>query len=196
MKVINISLFKKFFYNKQGIMPKHISQTMECTDKPIIANLKSWYKDAGEKLNDIFLEQTINKTSTYVSKYNKDAYERLPQVIKDAIKPSDVSYNGHINQDKINELWEAAKKAHKPGVHGIAPVFRGGTDNPQEFLPSYFDTHMPIVGIEKPDIDLVSYVDTAPEHLVPGGEEIVGDIVDHIQEQGDNIIEHLLDLIG
>ena len=195
MKVINISLFRKIFYNKPGMMPKQISRTMDCTDKPIVANLKSWYNDAGEKLNDIFLEQTTDRASTYISKYNKDAYERLPQVIKDAIKPSDISYNGHISQYKINELWEAAKNAHKPGVYGMPPVFRGSMDNPQELSALHPDIPMPSINVESPDIDAITPADITPENLTAAG-EFISDIADNVQEQGSNIIEHLMDLIG
>ena len=191
MKIFKIASFLNYGFPKKILQPKQTSKTLEVVDTPIISNIRSWYRDAGEKLNDIFLEQTSNKASTYISGHNKDVYETLPKVIKDALKPSDVSYNGHIDQSKINELWEAAKKAHEPGVYGYTPIFRGALDESSNVI----NDAMPSLEIESHDLDLVSHIGEISEQL-ENGVEIASEVINETSEHGLSALEHLTDLLG
>jgi hypothetical protein len=191
MRIFKVASFRNYGFPKKILRPKQTLKTLEVTDTPITSNIRSWYRDAGEKLNDIFLEQTSNKDSTYISGHNKDVYEKLPKVIKDALKPSDVSYNGHIEQSKINELWEAAKKAHEPGVYGYAPIFRGALDE----SPNVIDEAIPSLEIESSDMDLVSHIGEISQQL-ENGVEIVSEVINETSEHGLSALEHLTDLLG
>lgn len=191
MRIFKVTSFRNYGFSKKILQPKQALKNLEVTDTPIISNIRSWYRDAGEKLNDIFLEQTSNKASTYVSGHNKDVYETLPKVIKDALKPSDVSYNGHIDQSKINELWEAARKAHEPGVYGYAPIFRGELNESSNII----NDAIPSLEIESHDLDLASHIGEISEQL-GNGAEIASEVINEISEHGLSALEHLTDLLG
>lgn len=191
MRIFKVTSFRNYGFSKKILRPKQTSKTLEVVDAPIISNIRSWYRDAGEKLNDIFLEQTSNKASTYISGHNKDVYETLPKVIKDALKPSDVSYNGHVDQSKINELWEAAKKAHEPGVRGYAPIFRGELNESFNVI----NNALPTLEIESHDLNLASHIGEISEQL-ENGVEIASEIINETNENGLSALEHLTDLLG
>lgn len=96
---------------------------LEPTDNPIIAEMsrKSWYNDAEEKLNDIYLDLKSNDQYTELVKDNIESYKKLPQVIKDALKPNDVDYYGRISQYKINQLYEIARDAKRIPAYSYPP---------------------------------------------------------------------------
>lgn len=105
---------------------RNIAQNLEVAKSSTITSaLKSYYRDAGEKLNDILLDRKRQRLSTTVVEHNIDAYNKLPSWLQRTLRPSDVSKNGHMDQEYIRELWDAGKEAHRTGVAGRCPVFRG-----------------------------------------------------------------------
>lgn len=130
MKILSIMAHKVAPQSKKAVskVRKPLAATLTEVQKPVIANIKSYYTSAEAKLNDILLDRIKNRQSTSAVEYNISQFESLPKCIKDCIKPSDISRTGHISQTKINDLWETAKKADKPGVYGRPPTFRGNED--------------------------------------------------------------------
>lgn len=106
-----------------------VADTFEVADKPLMANLKAYYKNALEKLNDIYLEKVKNRSYTGTVEHNIDAYERLPKAVQDVILPKDVTVDGHIDQETVNTLFNAAKTAGKPGNYSCVPTFWGRPEN-------------------------------------------------------------------
>lgn len=140
MKILSInysmSLIRRTASNKL-IKPKHLSG-FEVSEKPVTANLesyklKSYYKDALEKLNDIYLEKSKEKESTYIVENNIDAFKELPLDVQKAIDPADVTIDGHIDQETVNKLFAAAKNAGKPGTYGSVPRFKGRMEDISDF---------------------------------------------------------------
>ncbi len=151
-----ISKTKKFF---EKILRKG---KLEPADNPIIAEMsrKSWYNDAGEKLNDIYLDLKSNDQYTGHVKDNIESYKKLPQVIKDALKPNDVDYYGHISQCKINQLYEIAKDAKRIPAYSYPPTFKGDTE---EMLNNALNSNEYGISLNTNDIskiDLISDIKT------------------------------------
>lgn len=191
MRIFKVVSFRDYNFSKKIMQPKQTLKTLGVVETPITSNIRSWYRDAGEKLNDIFLEQTANKTSTYISGHNKDVYEKLPKVIKDALKPSDVSCNGHIEQSKINELWEAAKKAHESGVYGYAPLFRGTLEESSNVI----NEAIPSLEIGCPNTNLAFHIGEIGDQL-ENEIEIASEVLNEKNEHCQSVLEHLIDLFG
>ena len=109
---------------------RNIARNLEATKGSAITSaMKSYYRDVEEKLNDILLDRKRQHLSTTVVEHNIDAYNKLPAWLQKTLRPSDVSRNGHMDQDYIKELWDAGKEAHRYGVAGRCPVFRGEAEN-------------------------------------------------------------------
>lgn len=135
---------------------------LEPTDNPIIAEMsrKSWYRDAGEKLNDIYLDLKSNDQYTELVKNNIESYNKLPQVIKDALKPNDVDYYGHVSQYQINQLYEIAKDAKRIPASSYPPTFKGNTE---EMLKNALNSNEYSISLNTSDIsktDLISDIKT------------------------------------
>ncbi len=181
MKIFKVS--PTFFVNNKSGLNNALKE-LKLSEKPAIANLKSYYATAEEKLNDILLERIEQKLSTYVVKHNISAFNSLPSAIKKCIKPADIGMDGHISQSYVDSLWDAAKKADKPGVYGIAPSFRGLLkDMPEDSVPP-LDTvadmcdHLSDIG------DLAEHTDSALE------------ILPEAHEHGMNFIDHIIGLFN
>lgn len=147
----------KDFFN--GILGKG---KLEPTENPIIAEMsrKSYYRTAGEKLNDIKLDMKTNEQYTGTVDHNIEAYNRLPQVIKDALKPSDIGYNGNVSQYQINQLYETAKVAKRIPESSYPPSFRGNTE---EMLNNALNSNEYGISLNTGDIskaDLISDIKT------------------------------------
>ena len=106
-----------------------VTGTFKVADKPLIANMKTYYRTAIEKLNDIYLEKVKNRSYTGTVEHNIEAYEKLPKAVQDAILPKDITVDGHINQSTVNTLFDAAKVAGKPGNYSSVPTFWGRPEN-------------------------------------------------------------------
>lgn len=151
-----ISKTKKFF---EEILRKG---KLEPSDNPIIAEMsrKSWYNDAGEKLNDIYLDLKSNNQYLGYVENNIESYKKLPQVIKDALKPEDVDYNGRISQYKIDQLYEIAKDAKRIPDYSYPPTFKGNTE---EMLNNALNSNEYGISLDASDIsktDLFSDIKT------------------------------------
>lgn len=135
--ILDIGITKKFENGISKLITRakdFINQTickgqLEPTDTPVIAEMsrKGWYRDAGEKLNDIYLDLKSNDQYTGLVKDNIESYNKLPKVIKEALKPEDVDYYGHISQYQVNQLYEIAKGAKRIPADSYPPSFKGNT---------------------------------------------------------------------
>ena len=196
MKVLSILSQRMVSISKPSAVgsKKPVLSALKETKKPIIANLKSYYSSAEEKLKDIYLDKIKNKKLTTHVEHNIYEYEHLPDAVKKCIRPSDVSRDGRIDQDKINQLWDAAKKANKPGVYGRAPVFRG------EELPEA--TGLEATGLEATGLAEATDLTTVPELGIDiTGSEVdilTGDILETTSNIGESelteIVEKILDI--
>lgn len=131
MKVLSIILPAKSI-NKLNLKmnsQRIFNENLKTIEKPIIANLKSYYRNAEEKLNDIYLDRLKNKLPIDTVKHNRDQFDKLPDAIKDVIKPSDIDRIGHIRQSYVEDIWKSAKAAKKTGVYGNCPRFKGGPED-------------------------------------------------------------------
>ncbi len=140
MKILSLKPSISAIKNTLGISPNKnlfsrilrrqttVTKPFEVTDKPIMANLKAYYRTAAEKLNDIYLEELKNKsTNNIIVEHNIDAYDNLPKVIQDALSPNDITVEGHIDQAKINKLYKAAKANGSISEYSPTPTFWGKT---------------------------------------------------------------------
>ena len=118
------NLFSKILTPKAAV-----TESFEVADKPLIANLSAYYKNALAKLNDIYLEKVKDRSYTGTVEHNIDAYEKLPKAVQEAILPKDITVDGHIDQDTVNTLFNAAKAAGKPGNYSSVPTFWGRPEN-------------------------------------------------------------------
>lgn len=173
----------KFF--KNVFSKKQKSEQFGIADSPVIANLKSYYKTAGEKLNDIFLENQTKGFSTVTVEHNLDAYSNLPKVIKDCLKPSDISIDGHISQSTINKFYEAAKGAKKIPESSYPPSFWG---NPAEHGTN---------ALENVNLDSIGHFDLSdeiPSHIsqaFEGKMDSSYDIFDNVASKIDTGIDQI-----
>ena len=177
---------------------KVFNENLKIVEKPIIANLKSFYRSAEEKLNDIYIERLQKRLPTQTVKYNLDKFEQLPDPIKNAIKPTDISKTGHIDQSHINNVWEAAKNAHKPGVHGICPRFSG---HPEEGILDTFQADSILELDINDSLDLISDATGMADGLADGlvdNADVVSDIAtdaaSDLGEHGVSLLERLIDI--
>lgn len=156
MKVLSIILPAKSInkLNLKTNSQRIFNENLKTIEKPIIANLKSYYRTAKEKLSDIYLYRKEHNLSTETVKYNRDQFDKLPDAIKDVIKPSDIDRIGHIKQSYVEDIWESAKVAKKTGVCGKCPRFKGG---PEDGVLDTFHTD------SIPEVDMSNTLDLIPE---------------------------------
>ena len=201
MKIMEIKALNSIanrFVGKNSTL--RFAERLQEVKMPVIACLKGYYKNAGDKLADIKMDKLRTRQSTSVVDHNLEEYNRLPDAIKNSLKPSDVYTNGHISQSRVNELWETAKQSGKANVYGRPPYFRGA---PEDLDPQALETTglmdvdstcgvLDDFGVSGADVDVLGGVsdvidvsdiaDVADVADVAGGAldglEIIGDIID------------------
>ncbi len=166
------------------------SEQFNVSDTPIVANLKAYYQTAGEKLNDIFLDQTSKNWSTVTVEHNLDAYNRLPDYIKACLKPNDITVDGHISQGTINKLYDAARSAKKIPCYEYPPSFWGNPEGHGK------------VALENVDLDSIGHFDLSSEmpsnlsQTFEGKLDAKYNIFDNVASKADAGLDHLADGIS
>lgn len=200
MKVLSIILPAKSInkLNLKTNSQRIFNENLKTIEKPIIANLKSYYRNAKEKLNDIYLYRKEHNLSTQTVKYNRDQFEKLPDAIKDVIKPRDISNTGHIDQTYMEDIWESAKAAKKTGVCGKCPRFKGGPED--GVLDTLHTDIIPEVGMPN-SLDLIPEAPGLADGLAGGladNADVVSDIAtdaaSDLGEHGVGLLKRLIDI--
>lgn len=191
------NLFSKILTPKAAV-----TESFEVADKPLIANLRAYYKNALAKLNDIYLEKVKDRSYTGTVEHNINAYENLPKAVQDALSPKDVTVDGHIDQETVNKLFNAAKAAGKQGDFSCVPTFWGRPENIAELNPGVSDImadeistgiaeHGDIIAEAGEEHITELATETLHESLADGIAETATEIGAETAKEG--IIDHIID---